>query len=929
MDSSGLLGGASSDALPPLSALESELAERRERRRDLERRMHELLRPIEERAVSAAFLRHFAATQLVDHAAAAGTAQQHLSVRDVHRLVIVPATQQRAAMVRYVELEGVSGGADPATGSPYVGAATHFVSYSWDSPWETLLDALVTHSRRDEAEGKPVPYYWIDQFGLNQHDVQACHVKAAGGCPGCLAVAEDMEPDAQGKRGFERVIAHTRHTLQLNEPWDDPRPPKRAWCLFEGYMTLRQLEGRLEVVLGRRQERQLQLQLGERFNELAGVVGSIDARLAEATKESDRTLIFAAVDALDGGFDRLNEGIRNAQQRWLVQAAEGILGRTEAGRVVLPAAMLAAENADRPSVPYTPQCYVRGVRRCDTGWDLLLERWPRLEQGLFLVGAAMACASFGIDSSAQSDADASGSGTNDVDPDYVGFNATLAAWALCALGWAFAALAQSLADEEDDKIHEALLKASIRDQPGLHYLLRATALLGHIVHNIVPSLCQLIALFIMLAPLSTHVSILRDSVLNPATDRASGDLGPQGVVVSTASVLLLLGWLAHRRRQRRQLRAPALGGLGRPGRWLSPQASHILGALVAWGPVLSLLVCAMNAGESTDGACPSRPPILGSVGMTCQSWHTFVSLVSVFMLAIGLLRVVLVSPALHELQRSRLLAQVAWARLQLDEPAAAVSLLQAAHARLHALFGCDDCRAWRYVAPTLVCALDQAKMHEAAQDLLVAARALAERNEERASGRWQAACHPSWSPEMWWLSNRRRYPAEEWRRVRLDLRAAELRCALDTVDSDRELLRALRALLESADRPDMGEPPGGGQCGCIQLSGACAEAAGQKIASWIYTEERLEVNVTISGLQLLRYEPQWVEFVARMESSGMDDDSSNKQEWQALSTATARKERKHLASRQYKTCCHVGIYVLGVYAGIFMFFVHFVQAMTH
>jgi hypothetical protein len=50
------------------------------------------------------------------------------------------------------------------------------------------------------------------------------------------------------------LIAHTRHTLQLNEPWDNPRPPKWAWCLFEGYMTMRQPGGTLEVVLGHRHD---------------------------------------------------------------------------------------------------------------------------------------------------------------------------------------------------------------------------------------------------------------------------------------------------------------------------------------------------------------------------------------------------------------------------------------------------------------------------------------------------------------------------------------------------------------------------------------------------------------------------------------------------------------------------------------------------
>ena len=37
---------------------------------------------------------------------------------------------------------------------------------------------------------------------------------------------------AQGREfalGFERVIAHTKSTLMLMEPWDNPRAPTRVW----------------------------------------------------------------------------------------------------------------------------------------------------------------------------------------------------------------------------------------------------------------------------------------------------------------------------------------------------------------------------------------------------------------------------------------------------------------------------------------------------------------------------------------------------------------------------------------------------------------------------------------------------------------------------------------------------------------------------
>ena len=77
-----------------------------------------------------------------------------------------------------------------------------------------------------------------------------------------------MELTARLDPRFERVIGITKHTLVLAEPWDNPRPPTRVWCLFEGYTTLAK-GGRLEVILGDRQRRDLQVRKGA--NKLANL----------------------------------------------------------------------------------------------------------------------------------------------------------------------------------------------------------------------------------------------------------------------------------------------------------------------------------------------------------------------------------------------------------------------------------------------------------------------------------------------------------------------------------------------------------------------------------------------------------------------------------------------------------------------------------
>ena len=45
----------------------------------------------------------------------------------------------RLPMGRYVELQHVRHGVDPESGLSFVGPASYFVSYAWDTPWDSLV----------------------------------------------------------------------------------------------------------------------------------------------------------------------------------------------------------------------------------------------------------------------------------------------------------------------------------------------------------------------------------------------------------------------------------------------------------------------------------------------------------------------------------------------------------------------------------------------------------------------------------------------------------------------------------------------------------------------------------------------------------------------------------------------------------------------
>lgn len=297
--------------------------------------------------------------------------RRRTTARDVHKLVIKPATD--ALCCRYVELSGVGDGVDVVSGLPFVGPADFFFSYSWDSSWQAVVDALSQHSEQEEAAGRPPPFYWIDLFAVNQHwpakDTATGICTCPSNCRGCAAMAEDL-PDWQTiqvshDRGFDRVIGFCRRTLALMEPWSNPRPISRVWCLFEDYTTLQQPGGTVNVVLPRQERRELQHALQHEFAAIDLMIGQVDARRAEATVETDRLNILGAIERLPGGFDAFNEELRQSLRRLMAESATELLRRAESANApqLLSRQDLANEAEDYGS--------------CDARLTQFIDVWPR------------------------------------------------------------------------------------------------------------------------------------------------------------------------------------------------------------------------------------------------------------------------------------------------------------------------------------------------------------------------------------------------------------------------------------------------------------------------------------------------------------------------------------------------------------------------
>ena len=161
-----------------------------------------------------------------------------LSTTKVCGDIVKPAT--RAGACAYVELLR---GRRSAAGVPAVARATVFLSHAWGNSFEDMIDAAEAHlgAEADTA------FVWIDIFTVNQHN-ETC---AQYGC--ACGSRRQLRPQEWWSGTFKDAIASFGRMLIVMEPWNNPVPLTRAWCLWELLCAV-ETDTRLDVVLSPRQE---------------------------------------------------------------------------------------------------------------------------------------------------------------------------------------------------------------------------------------------------------------------------------------------------------------------------------------------------------------------------------------------------------------------------------------------------------------------------------------------------------------------------------------------------------------------------------------------------------------------------------------------------------------------------------------------------
>jgi hypothetical protein len=199
------------------------------------------------------------------------------------------------------------------TGRRKVGKATVFVSHVWKMTTKEFFEVCCAELEDDD-------YAWIDLYLHNQFE-------------GSLA-ATTAENTGYWINKFEQLVGGIGRVVAIVTNWEDPDLLKRIWCLFELNAAIEQLDlavhpERLKFVASAAQKQDLSMNLNEKFQQLGAVISSINVSKGEATVPEDRTIFLST---LEGQVEHVNQKLRTQMQRWLCDAADAVIDRTDPWR---------------------------------------------------------------------------------------------------------------------------------------------------------------------------------------------------------------------------------------------------------------------------------------------------------------------------------------------------------------------------------------------------------------------------------------------------------------------------------------------------------------------------------------------------------------------------------------------------------------------
>ncbi|KAJ3326524.1 hypothetical protein HDU76_012856 [Blyttiomyces sp. JEL0837] len=162
-----------------------------------------------------------------------------------------------------------------------------FISHAWSYKFIDMIDAIDDYITENEKSPHDV-YIWLDLVSNPQHG------------------AEDR-PFEWWKTTFINAIRDIKEVVLVLQPWDDPIPLRRAWCIYEIF-ACHLTEGTLNVAMSPKEtERMLDALSEDNADGYNHMLARVSCEKSETSIVTDRDRIFKAIRELSSmeNLDRL------------------------------------------------------------------------------------------------------------------------------------------------------------------------------------------------------------------------------------------------------------------------------------------------------------------------------------------------------------------------------------------------------------------------------------------------------------------------------------------------------------------------------------------------------------------------------------------------------------------------------------------------
>eukprot|EP01041_Mallomonas_annulata_P005449 gene5449-10948_t len=183
--------------------------------------------------------------------------------------------------------------------NPNVLDATVFISHAWEFQFLDVVDTILHHFLNNSNV-----VIWFDLFSNNQH------------------VTDDLDFHWWSST-FKTAIEQMGHTVLIFHSWDDLKPLKRSWCLFEIYCSIinPNSNSKFEIAMNGNEEKSFISGIEDNYPSINSKISQIDLQESITCIPDDKQKIFDAVIQIIT-FKELNFLILSKLKIWLRELIE-------------------------------------------------------------------------------------------------------------------------------------------------------------------------------------------------------------------------------------------------------------------------------------------------------------------------------------------------------------------------------------------------------------------------------------------------------------------------------------------------------------------------------------------------------------------------------------------------------------------------------